>query len=133
MAYTTATLKSKDQPFADGRVRIIITFTGNAGEPSIDRDFILNAETTGLELRRWAINEAAGLLARKTIVDSLTIGQSINLTPIAPPVPTAREIWEGKANRLRRAKELGLTNATAVSELTTLEADVNATYVAGYI
>ena len=131
MAYTTATLKSKDVPFPDGRVRILITFTGNAGEPPIDRDLIVDESTTVASLRRWAYDEAGRLGSRKTIIDLLTPGAAITLTaPPAPPAPTAEQVWLEKAHRLARAKALGLTADAA--EEAALEAEVNATYDAAY-
>lgn len=38
MAYNTATLVQKDPPSEDRRVRLVIEFTGNAGEPVVRRE-----------------------------------------------------------------------------------------------
>jgi len=114
MAYNVATLIQKDAPMSDGRLRIVIRFTGNAGEPQRDREHYLDGATTALSLRQWCIAEADRMGSGKTIA-------------------TAKAVWEGKASRLQRAKDLGLTAAQAVTDQAALDTDVNATYVAGYI
>ena len=135
MAYVTATLKQKDAPLPDGRVRLVITFVGDAGEPTVDREHYLDESTTVANLRRWAYDEAQRLTGRKTVADVLTVGQSITLTaPPAPPAPTARQIWLEKAQRLARLRGLGsVTNSTLLTEINALADDVRTSYQAGWI
>jgi hypothetical protein len=68
----------------------------------------------------------------KTIADSLTVGQSINLTPIATPPATAEEVWRAKVARYQRMAGLGLTGQAA-TDLSALKADIEATYVTAYL
>jgi hypothetical protein len=106
MAYITATLKSKDVAFPDGRVRILITFTGDSGEQPVDRDYIVDEQTTVANLRRWAYDEAQKLGGRKTIIDLLTVGSGISLVaPPAPPAATAKETWFSDLSRLARMQQ----------------------------
>ena len=131
--YNTATIVQKDPPSADDRVRLVVEFTGNAGEPSVHKELYTDGGTTLLSIRAWARAAVQALNGRKAITDTLTVPQIINLAAPAPVVPTAEEVWREKALRLIRAKAIGLTNATAVAEIAALQSDVDATYVAGYV
>lgn len=132
MAYTTATIVLKDPPLPDGRVQITVAFTGNAGEPAMRRQIHVGPDDTGQSLRRWAIAQAKSLGDVKTIADSLTVGQSINLTPIATPPATAEEVWRAKVARYQRMAGLGLTGQAA-TDLAALKADIEATYITAYL
>lgn len=134
MAYTTATLTQKDPPGADGRTRIIVTFTGNAGEPAVLREHYVDNDTLA-DLKAWARTEAATLLGRKSIADLLNVGAALDLTPPAGPsaAQLAEIAWLDKARRLQRAKAIGLTNGTAASDINALQADVDATYLTAYL
>jgi hypothetical protein len=131
MAYTTATLIQKDPAGPDDRVRLVIQFTGT-GEAAKNLEYYVDGATTGLAIRRWAIDIAAKLDGRKTIADNLTVGQSINLAAIAPTPPTAKQVWLEKVGRYRYFSGLGLTGA-ANTALAALLTDINATYAAGFL
>lgn len=132
MAYNTATLVQKDPPGEDRRVRLVIEFTGNAGEPAVRREYYVTASDTTQTIRRWCIEQAKSLGDVKTVADALTVGQSINLTPINPPTPTAEEVWRAKVGRYQRMVGLGLSGQAA-TDLATLKADIEATYVTAYL
>ncbi len=132
MAYNLATLVLKDPPLADGRVQITVEFTGNAGEPAMRRQMFVGPSDTTQSIRRWAIEQAKNLGDVKTVADALTVGQSVNLTPINPPTATAEEIWRAKVLRYARMKDLGLTGQAA-TDLAALKADIEATYLTAYL
>lgn len=132
MAYNTATLVQKDPPSEDRRVRIVVEFTGNAGESVVRREYYVTASDTTQTIRRWCIEQAKNLGDVKTVADALTVGQSINLTPINPPTPTAEDIWRGKVSRYRSMAQLGLSGQAA-TDLAALKADIEATYVSAYL
>lgn len=132
MSYNTATLVQKDPPSEDRRVRIVVEFTGNAGEPAVRREYYVNAADTTQTIRRWCIEQAKNLGDVKTVADALTVGQSVNLTPINPPTPTAEEVWRAKVARFNRMRELGLSGQAA-TDLAALKADIEATYVTAYL
>ena len=60
------------------------------------------------------------LLSRGTVID-LSIEPP---SPDPPQAPTAQDVWVDKARRLMRLKTLVLTNATALTDITALEAEV---------
>lgn len=132
MAYNTATLIQKDPPSPDRRVRIVVEFSGNAGEPTVRQEYYVTPADTTQSIRRWAIEQAKNLGDVKTVADALTVGQSVNLTPINPPAATAEEIWRAKVARYRAMKDLGLTGQSA-TDLASLKADIEATYVSNYL
>ena len=133
MAYNTATLIQKDPPNDDRRVRIVVQFSGNAGEPTVRREYYVGPSDSLSSVRQWAISQAASMGAVKTVADNLTEGMSVNLTPIAAPAPTAKEVWQSKVVRYLAGKDLGLTGATAVADLAALKADIVATYLSAYL
>ena len=133
MAYNTATLIQKDPPNDDRRVRIVVQFSGNAGEPTVRREYYVGPSDTLQSIRQWAINQASSMGSVKTVADNLTEGMSVNLTPIAAPAPTAQQVWQSKVNRYLAGKDLGLTGATAVADLAALKADIEATYLSAYL
>lgn len=132
MAYNLATLVQKDPPSEDRRVRLVVEFTGNAGEPVVRREYYVSASDTTQTIRRWCIEQAKNLGDVKTVADALKVGQSINLTPITPPAPTAEEVWRAKVARFNRMRELGLSGQAA-TDLAALKADIEATYVSAYL
>lgn len=132
MAYNTATLVQKDPPGEDRRVRLVIEFTGNAGEPVVRREYYVTAADTAQSIRRWCIEQAKSLGDVKTVADALTVGQSVNLTPIATPAATAEEVWRWKVSRYRAMAQLGLSGQAA-TDLSSLKADIEATYVTAYL
>ena len=134
MAYNAATITA-NEPLPEGKVNLRVRFTGNAGELPRDRNLMLDGSATLLSLRQWAIAQVVELDAARAAGQLATfqVGQTINLAAIAPPAATAFEIWVVKTRRLVRARQIGLTNVTAVTEITALQSDVDATFVAGYI
>lgn len=135
MAYILATLVQKDPPGSDGRVRIIVEFTGDAGEPPRRRERYIENETLA-ELKTWARNEAIGLFGKKALADALVVGATVNLTPPTPPtppVPTAAQVWTEKARRLARLRAMGVVTGPLDAAITALTADVVATYQAGFV
>ena len=127
MPYDTATLVSQS-PGPDGD-HLVVEFTGPSLPPAQKTCYFAVGQTAA-DLKEWARGEAARLNRRRGVM--LTVGQSVDLAAPTEPTPTAFDRWREKARRLVRVKELGLTNVTAVSEVNTLEAVVNATYQSGY-
>jgi hypothetical protein len=76
-------------------------FTGDAGEPQMERDIYIDGGTTAASLKQWAIDVATALNSARTIAKAptLQIGQSISLVPPAPvvppapPAPTAKDLF----------------------------------------
>lgn len=136
MAYTTATLIAKSPYLTDGRVTIEVAFSGDAGEPVVTQGYSVSPSDTGQTLRAWAAKMAANLNSVKTVASALTVGQSISIVPITPPADpatVAKEIWLGKLKRYQYFIATGGFTGALGSDLAAIKADIEATYVAGYL
>jgi hypothetical protein len=133
MPYTTATIKQKDTTLPDGRTRLVITLSGG-GEPVKDVEYYADGTTTGPILRDYVIGQANRAVAASTFLATLTPGVStVSLTPVAPPGPTAGEIWAEKVRRYGRLIDLGVVTGALNTDITALKADIQSTYQAGFL
>ena len=119
MAYNAATI-TKNEPLPEGRFRVWASFTGNAGEPPIERDLYVDSSTTATSFRQWATAQRDALNASRIIgqLAALQIGQSINLAAIPPPTPTARDNFATDLQLLQR-----MDRAIKLNIKTTADAD----------
>jgi hypothetical protein len=119
----------------DDWLRVTATVT-EVGGKTYKREFFTNSADPASQIRDMVTVENARESRAQTAATGLSLNVPIDLSPKAPPdpvPPTAQQIWTTKANRLTRARGMGLTSQKAVDDLATLEADVNATYVTGYL
>lgn len=135
MAYVQAELIQEDPPGLDGRVHVVFTLTGDAGETPKRIETYIDDNTTPASLRAWAWEEGQKAGRRKSVADAITVGQLFVLSaPPAPPAPTAQEVWIAKARRLARLRDLGaVTNSPLLTEINALADDVRTSYQAGWI
>ena len=139
MAYTTATIVSKDPATQDGRVHLVIAFTGDAGETPVQRDFTLDADSTFAGLRTFVRDTISALANRKAITGDvrIAIGQVIPAAA-ADPVPTQAELnqraYFADVARLIHMQQLVSAGGMLASqkEFTDLQAAVKAAYLAAY-
>lgn len=135
MAYIQAQVAQKDPPLTDGRTHLVVEFTGDAGEPPRRLDRYLDGESTVPRERAWIRDELARLNGRKTIADLVTVGQIVPPAAVpTPPVPTAREMWVEKAQRLARLRAMGtVTTSALLTAINALADDVRTSYQAWFI
>jgi hypothetical protein len=135
-AYNTATILT-NEALPNGQVRLSVKFTGNAGEPPITRDLVINGNMTASALKQWAYDQVNDLNGTRTFATAagLQPGQSVTIqaiTPPTPPTPTAKEVWREKVSRYQRLSIVGLSGAAA-TDLAALLGDINTTYQAGFL
>lgn len=129
-AYQDPVVISKE-PRADGIVKLVVEFSGNAGEPSVRRDYNISASTTATAFRNWVYTTKQELnkLHTAATLPSLQKGQTIPaLAPSTPDPPTAQQVWLEKANRAVRMKaviDAGVSDATLAADYAALVADLN--------
>jgi hypothetical protein len=131
---TSATFQSYEQVGTD-LYKVRVRLVTNDERTTFDH-WLMVRGATAAELRDDASRQIADLNDRRTTRDALTgiaAGTVIPITRPAAPTPSAFQVWLTKAQRLVRVKQMALTNATAVAEVSALEADVNNTFVAGYV
>lgn len=133
-AYQNPTVVS-NQPQSSGFVKVVFQFTGNAGEPTREREYLVRPNTTAIHLRNWVADTRAelDLLHTASIIPSLQTGQTVTALARVIPSPTAKEVWNEKHDRYRKYKDSGLLGATYASNLAALKADLEATYQAGFL
>jgi len=132
MAYNAATITQIDPPVADGRVHVVVAFTGNAGEPAMKRETYVDEST---DLDEWARQETQRLNQRRVTAAKLSVGQVLDLAPKDEPMieATAQDVWLEKVQRLARLKAMDLTNQEALAAVDALQADVDASYQQAYV
>ena len=128
MAYNTATITANEPLPNEAGARIFVQFTGNAGEPVVNKDLIVDGGTTAQSLRLWAANQTAALNNIRPFrqLGALQPGQTINTSFPAPPALTAKEIFAANVRRLRQmtnAISLGV-KANDAADYTTLKTSV---------
>ena len=136
MAYNNNIITANERQ-DDGRIVLRVDFSGNAGEPLKSDQFIIDGSTTARSLSDWVINRLTALNGVRTVglAAGLAVGQRISMVA-APglPAPTAKEIWQGKVNRLARFVALGvLTPGPMATAVSALKDDVIVTYAAGFL
>lgn len=117
--YNTATVV-KNEPLPDGRTRLFVSFTGNAGETPVMRDIYIGGGTTVAMLKRWVIEQANDLNGTRSLGTSagLQVGQVLDLTPVSPLAPTAKENFAADIRLLQQ-----MANAIALGIKTAADAD----------
>ena len=133
-AYQNPTVIS-NQPQSTGFVKVTFAFTGNAGEPTRTREYLVRPTTTATLLRNWVddTKKELDLLHTASVIPALQPGQTVTALARVTPPPTAKEVWNGKYERYKRYKDSGLVNAALTADMNALKADLEATYLDGFI
>lgn len=132
-AYNAAEV-DRNELTAAGSARLVTLFTGNAGEPPVRREYLVNASSTLSGYRQWvkATMDELNLMRAVGVLPGLQPGQTVTpLNPVAPSL-TAKETWHRKVESYSQSCTLSFvgTVATACSALKT---DIESTYQAGYL
>lgn len=134
-AYTGGIIRV-NEPKGDGTYRLVVGFTGNAGEPEVRRETTIDGGTTGASLKQWGNSQVAGLATARTLSSaaSLQVGQTFDVSAVATPALTAFQTWQVHAARCTRLQDLkrGVSSATVLSEIATECGLVDSTYATGY-
>ena len=131
-AYQNPTVLENNRQ-ADGGGVILFEFTGNAGEPTVQRRFVVQPNATVTSLRNWVDDTIAelNLLQTARTLPSLQPGQTVTRLARTTPTPTAKQVWLDKLRRYLDLKNSDIT--AAASAISALKADLEATYQAGYL
>lgn len=133
-AYQNPTITA-NQPQGNGSTVITFQFAGNAGEPTVTRQYQVSQDTTVTAIRNWVddtIKELDLVYTARTS-PSAQPGQVVPRLARTSPPPTAKQIWREKFDRWKVFTASGLTNAALTTDLDALKADLEATYVDGFI
>lgn len=132
-AYNAAEV-DRNELTAAGAARLVTLFTGNAGEPPVRREYLVNASSTMAGYRQWvkATMDELNLMRAVGVLPGLQPGQTITpLNPVAPSL-TAKETWHRKVESYAQSCALSFVGAVA-TDCAALKSDIEATYQAGYL
>lgn len=131
-AYQNPTVVS-NQRQSNGTVLITFAFSGNAGEPTVTRGFVVTQGTTAVGVRNWIDDtiQELDLVRTAETLPAIQPGQTVSRLARVVPARTAKQIWQEKLDRYIHVKDAGITAASA--ELATLKADLEATYQNGFL
>lgn len=132
-AYQNPTIIANER-LSVGSTKLILRFNGNAGEPAVTREYMIGPDTTVTSIRNWvdATIKELDLMQAVSVNASAQPGQTVPRLAPAASVPTARDIWQSKVASYTQKCGNGFTGAIATA-CTTLKADIESTYQAGYL
>lgn len=133
-AYQNPTVIDR-QPMPSGFVKVMFQFTGNAGEATREREFILRPGVTAANVRNWVddTKKELDLLHTAVVLPALQPGQTVTALARVAATTTAKEVWNGKYDRYKHFKDAGLLGATYASDLAAMKSDIEATYQTGFL
>lgn len=119
------------EPLPNGDLRVVLRFTGNAGEPEVRKTFLVGENTVENDVRYFIWDTIRELNGKRTF--TIVQGQSIaHLARPAAPAPTAKQNWQALVARAQPLKGLTLTGA-ALTDYNALVASISSTYAAGFL
>lgn len=129
-AYQNPTVVS-NQRQPNGSVLITFSFAGNAGEPTIQRGFVVQPQTTATTLRNWIADtiDELDLVQTAATLPLLQKDQVVPKLARTPATPSACQVWTDKFFRYVHAKDSGVT--AIATDLAALKANLESTYPAG--
>lgn len=131
-AYQNPTVTAKVR-LAGGQTKTTFQFSGNAGEPTITRDYVTSQGVTNLGVLEWVADTMAELNNLQTVDGLTTLQVGATPTPAnrAVAAKTAKQTWREKYAVYLAAKDSGVVAIAA--DLATLKADIETTYQAGFL
>ncbi len=131
--YQNPTVISNER-LSSGSTKLIFRFNGNAGEPSVTREYMVGPATTATILRNWvdATLDELNLMHTAATLPSLQPGQVVpRLAPVAPSA-SAKDVWQRKVANYAQFCTRSFTGSIA-TDCTTMKSDIEATYQAGFL
>ena len=131
-AYQSPESKEKIR-LPSGQTRTTYEFNGNAGEPTVTRQYVTGSGTTNQSIREWVADTIAEL-DRLQVVDglpALQLGATPNPANRAAAVRTAKQTWQQKFELYLHIKDSGVA---AISQyVADLKTWLEANYQAGFL
>jgi hypothetical protein len=128
----------RSEQLSDSTYRIIVSLTDDV--KGVYEDGFIASGTTVAELRDDVSRQIAAKNARlavKNVLAGIAVNTNIPVTAPADPVPavpTPKQVWFDKVNRLARMNSLAIpAGSPLASAIDALQLDVVATYVSGYL
>ena len=120
-----------NQRQSNGNVLLTFAFTGDSGEPTVTRGYVVSSGTTATAVRHWIDDTIKELDLVRTAETLPAIQPGQTVTRLAKPtdIPTAAQVCARKLATYLRVKDSGITAAAA--DIAALKANIESTYVTG--
>lgn len=131
-AYQNPTCTAKVR-LSNGQTKSTYEFRGNAGEPTVTREYVTSANTVNVSVREWVADTLAELdsLQRVDALPALQVGATPTPANRAAAARTAKQIWREKAQACAQFK--GVFTGTVGTDVDAMCTDAQNTYQAGYL
>lgn len=118
----------------DGAARLIMRFTGDAGEPIVDKPYNVTGAFSRALLRNWVDSVVDELNKKRSAGMDQQVGSGTRINGLAatPPAPSAKAVWRTKASTYREICGSGFVG-TVATDCAALKTDIENTYSAGYL
>lgn len=118
----------------NGAARLIVRFTGDAGEPIVDQAYTVTGGSSLQGLRRWIRANVDELNLKRTAGTAPQVAPSTVIQGLAAasPAAVAKDVWRGKVESYRQSCTNSFVGAVATA-CATLKADIESTYQAGHL
>ncbi len=118
----------------NGSARLIVRFTGDAGEPIVDQAYTVTGTASLQGLRRWIRANVDELNLKRTVGTAPQVAPSTVLQGLAAASPAviAKNVWREKVENYRQICTNSFVGATATA-CTALKADIEGTYQATFL
>lgn len=131
--WVTATVQPESVIKGDRAFVVVILDDGKGGKARRELDLPVGSASTS-SLTALLREENSVVTAKTSVPASGTVISLAAPPPVIPPTPTAKQVWLGKRDKLFRLKAVLDSGITAVQqEVALLQADINKSYVAGYV
>lgn len=120
---------------SDGGITALLEFTGDAGEPTVQKKFTVQPGTTKQSFREWVGDTIAELNKLSTIrkIPEIQIGQIVIPLAKTSPAAPAKQVWIDKFERYKSCSSVALSSAAYNTDCAAIKTDLESSYQAGFI
>lgn len=131
-AYQNPTVDSNVRQ-ENGTVLLMFAFSGNAGEPTVKRGYVVSQGTTATAVRNWIDDtiKELDLVRTAETLPSIQPGQTVTRLARVTPAKAAKQAWNEDFALYLRIKDSGI--AALASTIATLKSRIEANWQAGYL
>jgi len=118
----------------DGAARLYVRFTGDAGEPIVDKPYPISSGSSFQALRRWVRANVEEMNLKRTAGTAPQVAPSTVVQGLAAasPAAVAKDVWRGKVESYQHSCTASFVGSVA-TDCSALKANIESTYQAGYL
>ncbi len=118
----------------DGSARLIIRFTGDAGEPIVDKVYPISSGSSFQALRRWVRANVEELNLKRTAGTAPQVAPSTVVQGLAAasPAAVAKDVWRNKVESYQHSCTASFVGSVA-TDCSALKSNIESTYESGFL